>query len=95
MASFQVLLSRKADSELETLSKSGGKKLAAQVLRGLEKLSEDPRTPRPDADILQLVAVDPKMWRLRVGQYRILYAIDEAEMRVYVTTILHRKKAYR
>lgn len=34
-------------------------------------------------------------WRLRVGDYRVLYVIDDADRTVLVTRVLHRSEAYR
>ncbi len=34
-------------------------------------------------------------WRIRVGDYRILYEIDDSQKRVNVYRIAHRKEAYR
>lgn len=34
-------------------------------------------------------------WRLRVGEYRVLYLIDDALKLVVVARIAHRRKAYR
>lgn len=34
-------------------------------------------------------------WRLRVGDYRILYVVDDARKVVVVARILHRSVAYR
>jgi mRNA interferase RelE/StbE len=36
-----------------------------------------------------------KDWRLRVGNYRILYEIDEEESLITVWRIAHRREAYR
>jgi mRNA interferase RelE/StbE len=33
-------------------------------------------------------------WRIRVGQYRIVYAIDDARKIVDITRIAHRREAY-
>jgi len=92
---YEVRVARKADAELSDLTKSGNRNLTQRIFDGLDRLAEDPKTPRSGADILQLEAIDPKLWRLRVGQYRILYSIDEKRKIVNVTMILHRKKAYR
>ena len=92
---YEVRVAKKADAELSDLTKSGNRNLTQRIFDGLDRLAEDPKTPRSGADILQLEAVDPKVWRLRVGQYRILYSIDEKRKIVNVTMILHRKKAYR
>lgn len=34
-------------------------------------------------------------WRLRVGDYRVLYVIEDALMLVVVARIAHRREAYR
>jgi len=49
--------------------------------------------PRPPA-ARKLVA-NEEGWRLRVGDYRILYDINDAERVVTVGRILHRREAYR
>lgn len=57
-------------------------------------LGEDPFRPRPGADIRLLWAHDdPPLYRLRVGDYRVLYFVLEREVRE--TEILHRSQAYR
>lgn len=35
------------------------------------------------------------MWRVRTGDYRVLYEIDEAHRRIRVWRIAHRKEVYR
>lgn len=50
-------------------------------------------TPRP-ADAKKLSGKDP-IWRLRVGDYRILYEVNDQESRVSVARVLHRSEAYR
>ena len=37
----------------------------------------------------------PNSWRIRVGDYRILYEIDDANQRVTVFRLAHRRDAYR
>jgi mRNA interferase RelE/StbE len=37
----------------------------------------------------------PTTWRYRIGSYRVLYSLDEAESIVFLLTIDHRKDAYR
>lgn len=34
-------------------------------------------------------------YRIRVGDYRILYRIDDAQKRVYIYRVKHRKEVYR
>lgn len=64
------------------------KKTLARVEAMLARLAEDPKanasklTNRPE-------------WRVRVGDFRILFEIHEAEVVVLVLTIAHRREVYR
>ena len=33
-------------------------------------------------------------WRIRVGEYRVVYTVDDAKLRVSVTRIRHRGEVY-
>jgi mRNA interferase RelE/StbE len=48
--------------------------------------------PRP-AGTVRLAGSDD--YRIRVGDYRIVYAVDDAERIVIVARIAHRREAYR
>jgi len=48
--------------------------------------------PRP-ANARKLVG--SQEWRIRVGQWRVIYLIDDPEHEVYVTVIAHRREVYR
>jgi mRNA interferase RelE/StbE len=37
---------------------------------------------------------DKTTWRLRVGDYRILYHIDDKNAQILITRVAHRKEAY-
>jgi mRNA interferase RelE/StbE len=49
--------------------------------------------PRPEG-CRKLVETDD-LWRLRVGDYRIVYQIDKGEKTVLIKNIRHRKEVYR
>jgi len=42
-----------------------------------------------------LLSGPDRIWRLRVGDYRILYRVDDDVVRVLVIRIRHRSDAYR
>jgi len=86
----EVLLSRTALRQLERLPGEARRRIRSR----LEVLADDPFRPRPGADIKLLWGQeDPPLFRLRVGDYRILYFVLEAEVRV--TEVLPRSRAYR
>ena len=68
--------------------------MAQRIREKLKAIDEDPFHARPGADIRLLWGHDdPPLYRLRVGDYRVLYFVLEGEIRV--TEVLHRSQAYR
>jgi mRNA interferase RelE/StbE len=65
---------------------------ALTILRALTPLGEDPR--RPDADIKKMVGHGDR-YRLRVGDYRVIYEIADEQLIILVVGVGHRREAYR
>jgi mRNA interferase RelE/StbE len=86
MASYDVALTSTAEKELKNLSSQ----LIARLVPRLENLVSNPRPP----GCKKLSGGDDE-WRIRVGDYRVVYTIDDAELRVEVTRIRHRSEVYR
>jgi mRNA interferase RelE/StbE len=85
MASYDVALTSTAEKELKNLSSQ----LIARLVPRLENLVSNPRPP----GCKKLSGGDDE-WRIRVGDYRVVYTIDDAELRVEVTRIRHRSEVY-
>jgi len=85
---YQVLLSDTFRKQYFNLKKEEQKR----VKTALYELEKDPYDPRPSADIKPLTATNPKKYRLRVGDFRIIYFI-EADF-VKVIEIFRRGKGY-
>ncbi len=62
------------------------------VGRILARLAELETNPRP-ADVKKLKGREA--WRIRVGDYRIIYEIHDRELQVLVITVGHRGDVYR
>lgn len=60
-----------------------------RISERIRELAEDPRP----SGVVKLTGVDG--WRLRVGNYRIVYVIDDVAAIVTVTRIGHRREVYR
>ena len=86
MSSYRVSLRASAEKELQELST----KVVRRILPRLELLAAVPRPP----GCKKLKGGD-KEWRIRVGDYRIVYVIDDAARTVDVTRIAHRRDVYR
>jgi mRNA interferase RelE/StbE len=85
VSSYRVALTSSAEKELHGLSK----KVIARVMPRLELLETVPRPP----GCKKLKGGDNE-WRIRVGDYRIVYVIDDAARTVDVTRIAHRRDVY-
>lgn len=82
---YKVILDRKVEKQVKTLSKRD----FAKVRTALETLSEFPRGQKS----IKLTDME-NQYRLRVGDFRILYTIEDRILHVYVFDILNRKDAY-
>jgi mRNA interferase RelE/StbE len=83
--SYRVALAASAEKELEGLPS----RVISRIVPRLEDLSKSPR-PR---GCKKLKGGDNE-WRIRVGDYRIVYEIDDAAKMVDVTRIAHRREVY-
>lgn len=86
---FEVLISETASKQLEQLDN----KTKEQIKKHLQPLKEDPFKPRPLADIKKLKGFEnPAIYRLRVGDFRIIYTVQENKIKI--TEIMRRGKGY-
>jgi mRNA interferase RelE/StbE len=85
VASYRVLIKRSAAKELEGLPPKVRRQVAAKVA-GLAV------TPRPQG--VEKLSGQEK-YRIRQGDYRVLYSIDDTAETVTVVKIGHRRDLYR
>lgn len=87
----RVLVSRTFQRQFDDLSDDEQER----IRDGLSALEEDPYTPRSGADIKKLEGTDPPKHRLRVGDLRVVYFIDDEEDAVKAIEVLRRGRGYR
>ncbi len=61
--------------------------------RILDAVKELRKNPRP-AGVVKL-AGDDNLWRIRVGNYRVVYEIHDDRLIILVLRVAHRKDVYR
>jgi len=83
---MRLLISPGARRDLRKLPRG----VAERAVAAIDALAE---TPRPPGCKL-LRDYDPPTWRIRVGDWRILYEIADEVRTVTVTGVRHRSKAY-
>jgi len=65
---------------------------ALTILQALTPLGDDPR--RPDANVKKLTGYEDR-YRLRVGDYRVIYDVTDKELVILVVGVGHRREIYR
>jgi len=62
-----------------------------RVIQAIRRLREDPR-PR---GARKMMGEMRGAWRIRVGDYRIIYDVDDDQRLVVILMVMHRREAYR
>ena len=83
---YSVYLRPAASRDLRGLSSQ----VKERIETAIDQLAERPRPPKAK----ELVGYDNE-WRLRVGDYRVLYVTDDSVQRVTIVRVAHRREAYR
>lgn len=84
MSKYTVVLSKKAQKQLDKLPD----KIAQPILNGIEDLEENPRP------VGNKKLKGREGYRIRIGNYRVIYDIFDFELLIDVIALGHRKDIY-
>jgi mRNA interferase RelE/StbE len=85
VSEYRVALKSSAEKEFFRLQDE----ISARILPRIKALAID---PRPHGSIKLKGGKDA--WRIRVGDYRVIYIVDNEMRKVEVTRIAHRREVY-
>jgi mRNA interferase RelE/StbE len=85
VAEYRVVFARSARRELERLEAG----VVQRILLRIEALATE---PRPHACIKLQGAAD--LLRIRIGDYRVVYSVDDSARLVDIRVVRHRSDAY-
>lgn len=85
MDEYSVTFSRSAHKELEALSNP----LLQRIFTKIENLSGEPRP----SGCTKLQGFSD-LWRIRIGDYRVVYSIDDNSKTIDIIRIRHRREVY-
>ena len=83
---YEVYLERSAENDLKRLPTSTFRRIIPQIKTLAEK-------PRPSG--CRKITGSKNDWRIRIGDYRIIYEIDEKAKAVRIMRVRHRREVYR
>ena len=83
---YEVYLERSAENDLKRLPTSTFHRIVHQI----KTLAEN---PRPSG--CRKITGSKNDWRIRIGDYRVLYEVNDRAKAVRVMRVRHRREAYR
>jgi mRNA interferase RelE/StbE len=86
MAAYKVIFKPSVEKDLRSLPKS----VIARVLEHIEDLKDNP-IPRQS---IKLTGAE-KLYRIRVGDYRVIYGVDKEAKLITVYYVRHRRDVHR
>lgn len=86
MASYKILIKRSAEKELRKIPSS-------ELSRVMQKIGALADNPRPTG--VQILKGEDRYLRLRQGDYRIIYEVDDIKREITVMKVGHRREVYR
>lgn len=86
MAAYEIVLKHSAIADLDALRKFE----SAQIADAMEKHLRHNPTKESKSRIKRLRGLSSPEYRLRVGDYRVFYAVDKNERRVDVLRVMHK-----
>jgi len=84
---YTVQIERRAQKELRALPQ----REQTRLLRAIEGLADDPRPP----GVKKYRSEANDIYRIRVGDYRVIYVVEDDRLLVMVVRVGHRKDVYR
>jgi mRNA interferase RelE/StbE len=87
VARYRVLIKPSAAREIEAVDQ---KKDRQRIVAGIHSLADDPRPPG-----CEKLAGEDDRYRIRVGRYRVIYAVGDARLVVFVVRVGHRRDVHR
>lgn len=86
MGSYRIEFARSAERDLRRIDRQ----IVPRIVSAIAVLETDPRPPGTK----KLVGAD-RTYRLRVGDYRVIYTVGDSIFIVSVDRIRHRREVYR
>jgi len=84
MVNYKIEIKKSATKEIAKLPKD-------MLKRILDKIQSLENEPRPSG--CKKLSADEK-YRIRVGNYRVLYSIEDEKLVIYIVKVGHRKDVY-
>jgi len=83
---YRLLIRRPAEKEIAGLQPD----LRSRIIEKIRLLTTTPRPPG-----CKKLSGEDRAWRIRVGDYRVVYEINDSAQCVEIRVVAHRREVYR
>ena len=83
---YEILIERMAEKDIKTLPAD----ILRRIIPIIKSLSP---TPRPSG--CRKISGSKNLWRIRIGDYRVLYEIEDKAATIKIMRVKRRKEVYR
>lgn len=85
MCDYLIVVARSAQKDLDSLPTE----ISSRLYPRIEALANE---PRPDG--CRKLKGEKNSWRIRVGDYRVIYSIDDETRSIDIIKVRHRREVY-
>jgi len=85
MPDYKITFARSASKELNDLPAN----LIRRIVARIDALAKE---PRPSG--CRKIKGETDLWRVRIGDYRVVYSVDDQTRAVDIVRVRHRSRAY-
>ncbi len=85
MSDYLIVVARSAQKDLDSLPAE----ISSRLYPRIEALGNN---PRPDG--CRKLKGEKNSWRIRVGDYRVIYSIDDETRTIDIIKVRHRREVY-
>jgi len=91
---YSIEYHEKFIQDLKNITKGGNKYLVDKIVGLEEELKRDPHKKRAKVDIKLISKKAKGSYRLRIGEYRFIYEVNEKNKMISFTMAFQRSKGY-
>jgi len=85
MASYNILFKRSAEKELRKIAQPD----LSRIIHSIQSLAH---APRPHG--ARMIKGPERHWRIRQGDYRVVYEINDAALHITIIKVGHRREVH-
>ena len=91
MTSYDVLIDERVEKDLSKIPRH----IVGKFIGLLDEFENNPIRSRSGFDAKPMKGYPGDTYRVRIGEYRVLYSVDNSEKVVRITSIQHRGHVYK